>query len=175
MTIGPKKQKGAVLIIGLLLMIVLTLIGLTSMRTTRLETMMSTNAKESAIAFEAAEAAQRDAEQLIEDSVSIVAFAGANGLLGIDDVEPDYQDPASWGSGNSQQYSETFADVATQPRFIVKYIGEISSDPTQSPIIGDYGSTAGNPTVSLFRVTSRGTGRNDSAVALIQTYYGKIY
>lgn len=175
MNCALNRQKGSALIVGMLLMIVLTLIGITTMRTTRLETMMATNAKESAIAFEAAEAAQRDAAELIEGSASVAAFNGANGLLGLDDADPDYNDPAVWTAADSREYSDTFPDVGSQPRYIIKYVGDVTNDASNDTMITGYTDSSGNPLVSLFRVTTRGTGRNDTASVVIQTYYGKIY
>jgi len=172
-----ERQEGAALIVSLLLLTVLTLIGLTSARTTRLETIMATNAKESAIAFEAAEAAVRDAEQFVENVVAVTAFDGNGGLFSEDDADPDYYDSSSWGASNSQAYSGTFPEVATQPRYIVKYVGTFTNEVVAKTAIGigDYGNKKVEQEVSLFRITTRGTGRNDSSRVLIQTYYGKVF
>ncbi len=56
------KQQGAVLVVSLIMLLVMTLIGLSSMRTTILEEKMAGNFRDSNIAFQAAEAALRDAE-----------------------------------------------------------------------------------------------------------------
>ncbi|GAB4361730.1 MAG: hypothetical protein Kow006_32650 [Gammaproteobacteria bacterium] len=181
-----QSQRGSALIVALLLLIAMTLIGVTTMRTTRLETAMATNAKESAIAFEAAEAAIRDAEQFIEGVVSVGAFSsGANGLLCVDNTacpEPDYYAPASWTAANSQVYGSNpndpkpaLPDVAQQPRYIIKYLGEKQLGSTRSVESEDYGTSGGIEEFSVFRITARGVGRNTSATAIIQTHYGKIF
>ncbi len=57
-----KKQQGAVLIVGLIMLLVMTLIGLSAMRSTILEEKMAGNYRDSNIAFQVAEAALRDGE-----------------------------------------------------------------------------------------------------------------
>lgn len=177
-----KLQRGSALIVSLLLLIAMTLIGITTMRTTRLETVMATNARESAIAFEASEAALRDAEQLIENVVTVAAFNGANGLLRQADAEPDYHAPATWTGTAFHNYDwnntlPDFPDVAQQPQYIIKYVGEVTNAAGQktSINIGSYSKQPGAQTFSMFRITARGTGRNSSSQVLIQTHYGKIY
>lgn len=56
------KQQGAVLIVSLIMLLVMTLIGVSAMRATILEEKMAGNYRDSNIAFQAAEAVLRDAE-----------------------------------------------------------------------------------------------------------------
>lgn len=60
------RQNGTVLIVALLFTVILTLLGVSAMTTTTLEEKMSGNIRDSNLAFQAAEAALRDAEQDIE-------------------------------------------------------------------------------------------------------------
>lgn len=171
------RHNGAALIVSLLLLTVLTLIGLTSVRTARMQTTMATNSKESSYAFEAAEAAMRDAEQFVANIVSVAAFDGNSGLLGEDDAEPDYANATSWSSTNSKAYSGTFPSVATQPRYIIKYLGTVINQVAQDKavVIGSYSEQPPAQEISLFRITVRGTGRNDTSRVLIQSNYGRIF
>ena len=57
-----QRQKGASLLIGLIFLFILTMLGLTALRVATLEERMSGNARDRSIAFQAAEAALRDAE-----------------------------------------------------------------------------------------------------------------
>ena len=61
-----KQQAGFVLITGLLILLMLTIIMLTAMRTAALEERMAGNLKNQNIAFQAAESALREAEGLME-------------------------------------------------------------------------------------------------------------
>ena len=62
----PRKQTGVALFISLILLLILTIIGVSSVQTTSLEVRMSRNSYDSLLAFQAAEAALRDAQQTIE-------------------------------------------------------------------------------------------------------------
>jgi len=56
-------QAGAALVTGLIFLVILTLLGITAMQTSTMEERMSGNARDRNIAFQAAEAALRDAER----------------------------------------------------------------------------------------------------------------
>jgi type IV pilus assembly protein PilX len=60
---SPRRQHGAVLIVALLFLVILTLLGLTAMSGTTLEERMSGNSRDMNIALQAAEAALRDARR----------------------------------------------------------------------------------------------------------------
>ena len=61
--LGPSKQKGAVLLVALIMLLLLTVIGVAAMRDTNLQERMAGNMRDHALAFQAAEAALRFAEQ----------------------------------------------------------------------------------------------------------------
>lgn len=67
-------QRGSALIISLVILLVLTLIGITGMQTTVLEEKMAGNFRDKNIAFQAAESAMRDAE---------IVSKGRNGHVGM--------------------------------------------------------------------------------------------
>lgn len=58
----PNGEKGAVLIIALMFVVILTLLGVTAVMTTTMEERMAGNSRDHNVAFQAAEAALRDAE-----------------------------------------------------------------------------------------------------------------
>ena len=69
------SQQGSVLIISLVIMVVLTILGVSGMKTTILEEKMAGNMRDSQLAFQAAEATLKQAEQYIEQNVvSISSF-----------------------------------------------------------------------------------------------------
>ena len=166
-----QQQQGAVLIISLIILLVLTLIGITSMRTTVLETKMANNSFDKKTAFQAAEAALRDGETKANSYVATGVFNGTNGLLGPSDADPDWWTSATWTGSNSIAYSGTLSDVATQPRYIIKYIGQLANSSGSLKTNG-YGSH-NTSTINEFRVTARGTGRSNDSQVVLQTYYGK--
>jgi len=61
-------QQGAVLIVSLILLLILTLVGVSGMKMTSLEERMSGNYKDHEMAFQAAEAALVEAENFLENT-----------------------------------------------------------------------------------------------------------
>ena len=167
----PNQQRGAVLIISLIMLLVLTIIGVTSMRTTVLEEKMAGNMNDKNLAFQAAEAALRDGEALVNSLVATSSFNGTAGRLGSGDADPDFFASATWSNTNSIAYSGTLNYVGAQPRYIVKFVKQIEGD-SGSLKVGGYGNDRAS-TVSNFRVTARGTGKSADSSAILQAYYGK--
>jgi len=176
---GPSKQQGFVLAFGLLLLLVMSLIGLTMMSSNRLETKLSGGERESAIAFQAAEAALRDGEADIEaiDPADGVAEAfppasATGGHVGEDADEPDYFAAATWDDSLEMEQAIPEMPAGGQPRYITKHVGTIKSD---SPEIGGVGDNPPVPTPDIFRVTARGTSRDGASVRLLQSYYARQF
>ncbi len=77
------RQQGAALVIGLIMLVLVTLLGLTAMRTSALEERMAGHTSDRALAFQAAEAALRQGEQYLNGAVigAFMAIPSSTGLL----------------------------------------------------------------------------------------------
>lgn len=82
------QQSGVVLAVGLIVLLVMTLIGLSATRSTLLEERMSGHHTDTGIAFQAAEAALRIGEDSLQQAV-LPEFDGSGGLF----RAPEYVDP----------------------------------------------------------------------------------
>lgn len=173
MNIQKTKQQGFTLFISLIFMIILTIIGLTSIQSTRTELSMSGNLRESDKSFQSAEVGLHSAEQFIEQSISKLTYDDTKGLISSTSEDPDYFDSTSWA--DVQDSTATLSDVHASPKFIIKYLGDRSQNDVAAVNIGGYGSAQPGFTVSNFRATTRGYGQTDHAVTMLQTYYGKIF
>jgi type IV pilus assembly protein PilX len=71
-----KSQCGVVLVVSLIMLLLLTLIGLSAMQSTGLEEKMAGNMRDRNIAFQAAEAALRDAESDISSTAATPRISG---------------------------------------------------------------------------------------------------
>jgi type IV pilus assembly protein PilX len=71
------RQRGAALIISLLILILLTILGLSSMQTTNMEERMASNARDREIAFQAAEAALAVGERWVMEQYDNPAPTGS--------------------------------------------------------------------------------------------------
>ncbi len=88
----PAKQKGAVLIMSMLMLLIMTLIGITTMNTATLEEKMSANSMNNNISLQASEsavdAALADTNNLVlalnsSTAVSITTNLGATGVTSV--------------------------------------------------------------------------------------------
>lgn len=174
------RQNGSVLIISLVILTALTLIGVSGMRATTMEEKMAGNLRNKTVAFQAAEAGLRRGEQFFAPLVGTGAFDGSGGQYGPGDADPDFFDPATWSDSDSISYTEAVNNVATppelvgvaeQPRYILKYVGDVSVN-NNSLNMGGYGQQQTGD-VSNFRITARGTGGTANSTAVLQAYFGK--
>jgi type IV pilus assembly protein PilX len=177
---SPNHQRGAVLIISLIMLLVLTLLGVSSMRTTILEEKMAGNLRDKNTSFQAAETALRDGEALLETLLATSSFDGTDGRMGSSDDDPNFFATNTWSDTNatsdpnyvgSIDYSGTMSGVAAQPQYIVKFVKEVVND-TGSLKVGGYGDSGTN-SVNNFRVTAKGVGQSESSSTILQAYYGK--
>ena len=149
------RQQGVALFISLVLLLVLTIIGVSSVQTTSLEVRMTGNEHNTMLAFQAAESALRDAEAQLETVVALGAFtqAGTNGLYEVADLgDPEHwQAAAVWTGANSRLAPTQVDGVAEQPY-----------------------AAAASDRVEMFRITARGVGGNTNARVLLQSNYGRI-
>jgi type IV pilus assembly protein PilX len=145
------------------------------MQSTRLETAMAGNMRESDLAFQAAEMGLDAGEnhvQTVTTSKTDFNNPGA-GLYGASDDDPDYFDTNSWSV--AQTATVSLSQLYNQPQFIIKYLGDRSQNPVAKVNIGGYGNAQPGITVSNFRITARGVGQTSSAPRLVQSYFGKEF
>jgi len=163
----PKKQQGVVLVIGLIMLLLMTLIGVTGMQTATLQEKMTGNFKDRNLAFQSSEAGLRDAEQYLRSTSIIPAFNGSNGLYqpGASGVDVWLDSVIDWTDSSAfVQYSSTLSHVSTQPKYIIEEL---------PPVPDPDSSLEGGVTLTsrFYRVTSRATGGTDTAVVLLQSVY----
>ena len=66
---SSKNQQGAILVMALFMLLLMTIVGISSMRNTSLEETMAGNLRESNISLQAAEAALRAGEKVVTDKL----------------------------------------------------------------------------------------------------------
>jgi len=173
-TINHNRQAGVTLVVSLVILVTMTLLGVTSIQSTRTEVAMAGNLREAGLTFNAAEAGLRFGESFVENSISTTVYADATiGLYAEADEDPDYADYTIWAA--SQDAAFSLAYVAEDPKFIIRYLGDRSQNEVAKVNIGGYGTAQPGITVSNFRVTARGTGQSGNARRYVQSYYGKEF
>ncbi|HIG65420.1 MAG TPA: pilus assembly protein PilX [Methyloprofundus sp.] len=175
---NKKRQQGVVLAISLIMLLLLTLIGITGMQVTGLEEKMAGNYRDQSLAFQSAESALRAGEKRIEQlrnngAGSIQSFCngtaglfyrqGVTGCTGC--VTPACPTPkannlATWTDNNtSVEYATGSTLVASQPRYFISYTSQITDVDLKGRKY-------------VFMVTARGTGGQDSSEVVLRSYYG---
>lgn len=171
-TMPPARQRGVVLAISLIFLLLLTLIGVTAMQSTTLQERMAGNFRNRDLAFQAAEAGLRSAEDWIDGIVSTAALDGANGKLGDGDTEPDYLS-MDWSGNEAFDCGVNIENIASQPRCVVKYLGKTAGSANNRSPTPDtsYGGGAGRPTLYHFQITVRGVGGSANAEVFLRSRY----
>lgn len=167
------SQRGATLIISLLLLLVLTLIGVTAMQATALQEKMAGNMRNQNLAFQAAEAALRAGENWIDQQTAEPAAQSSCSTTPCAQVWQlntpnggNFLDLNWWKTtSHAQIYGDTtLAKVKTAPQYFVEYHSFIKG----SLVIGKQNDEAGR---HIYRITAQGTGGTASAQAILQTTY----
>jgi type IV pilus assembly protein PilX len=144
-----RRQGGAVLVVGLIILVILTLLGVQAMRSNVLQERMAGNMRERNLAFQAAESALRLGE--------------ANGPF--DSANADLAgDLANWdGTGASGVVAAFDDSVSANPQF---HVG-----PPQAIRIG---ASLPPKFRYLYPTTARGVGRQDTSVVVVQSIYEPV-
>ena len=168
-----KAQNGAALMISLILLLVLTFLGISSMQTTTLEERMAANQKDYYLAFEAAEFALADAEEFVGIIFSTGDFnaTGSNGGLfqGHDLINAQVWKTVNWSDDDLVQVVNGFAMTSEKPKYIVEVIQVVSSAEDSVNAGNEYGEQTGATDTTVFRVTARGVSGKGSVVFLQAT------
>lgn len=167
----PKKQQGVVIILGLLLMLVLTVLGIASMGKASLSEKITSNSRETQVAFNAAESALKDGENWLADQTTIVksdATCQSGCTVWPKDTltSSNYKNDSWWNSSNATSFSSTLSGVSTQPAYTLEehaFIPDELSPDAASKGIGYY----------YYKVTSKGIGANINSKVYLESIYVK--
>jgi type IV pilus assembly protein PilX len=183
------RQRGAVLVVSLLILLVVSILGVTSLTTTSMEEKMASNTRQERIAFEAAEAALRAAEDWLRANITNRTqipgrFNGSSpGLYSQIEVHPfsrsvpdaGLQTPsyANWTTGTRSVEVATLpmfpAGTTQRPRYIIEYVGRVDTTGVGGPLL-DYEGGA-DMRQYAFRITAIGWGLDTSAHHLLESTY----
>lgn len=112
---GHEKQQGVVLVISLLLLLVITLVGISSLSTTVLEEKMTSNMQAKHVVFQAA-------DSLVEEAVDDTDFLWAAYTKGINPATPELL------QSDSELYASFLQDASGDPVPIPLSTKEVSAE-----------------------------------------------
>ncbi len=192
---NSKFQRGVVLVVALVMLLVMTAVGVTLMSGATLQERMASNNRQLSLARMNAEAALRQAE-IVLDNMNITTTANTNprdviatnfnpandgryvavsesGYADdIDELVSDLSEAINWTTTNSVAAAST-ATSSTLPRYTIEYIGRLdhgNSDSARFDIsVEKKDQQSTKPYV--FRITAIGYGLNDDITAVLQSIY----
>jgi len=171
------RQTGAALIVSLLLLLVLTVLGVIMMQTSRMQERMSGNTRDLNMAVQGAEAGLRYGEAVLSaaSDAPIIQYVTpcsvcSNNLLPVALYDPAQFD---WTTATARTYgslavaaslSGSTQQLAQNPRFTTEHVGFRPDYLDPNP-----------PGLEYYQVTSRSTGVSGSANVVLQSTFSHRY
>lgn len=168
-----RSQRGAVLIVALVLLLVLTILGTASMRDTAMEERMAGNFRDYAAALEAAETALRTGEEGVRNSTifGLMAFDGTDGTYAVEPTSNsvDPQTASNYGRTVPASVLTYGGDllVNAEPVFYIEQLPEIVD--LRGDLTVGYQDQAVR--YRLYRITGKATGISPNAEVILQSTY----
>ncbi|MCP5278015.1 MAG: hypothetical protein H6935_06605 [Thiobacillus sp.] len=192
------RQRGAALVVGLVIMVVLTVLGITAARMAGLEERMAGNMRDRALALQAAEMALRDAER---DLLGV----GSRSIVGTESFWPNCNQDGNAGTADDglctcgQLQNQGF--IADNARCVAGGVGYVNPVWTEANILTGtpsvaYGTFTGAQAITMvsaqpryiiegfrkniagtggdvyfYRITARAQGANPNTVVWLQEVF----
>ena len=163
-----KQQRGVVLVIALIMLLLLTMIGIAGIRDTQLQEKMAGSAQDRELALQAAESALRVAEALVKAPAGVNPPPPcANGYPQVpaNRVELTYWQNFNWAAGTP---APAVPGVTTAPRYVIE---QYPVNYTQISGTRNVTNQAKDRLVVDYLITARGTGVTNNAVVILQSMY----
>jgi type IV pilus assembly protein PilX len=189
---APRRERGTVLIVTLMFLIVLTLLGLSTMRGTTLEERMAGNSRDYNTALQAAEAALRDAEADLKGTgttvgrtltvtsfpVNLIGTATPSGCANggvciiVNETTQLYNTTnVNWAGNTSTTYGQYTGATAISgpsqpPRYVLELM-QFADGKNKDRVAG----ASGNVDYYYVRITARGWGASSQTVVTLQEIF----
>jgi len=172
-----RSQEGISLVISLIILVVVTLLGLSVVNTSVFEERMAGNTRDRTLAFESAEYAMREAGDFLSGAV-LPPFTAEGGATGAyfrnlntspngETEEAYWRDTHAWASKSVAATESAGVLVGqAQPRYVIEEYPAISC-------AGYSKKWPPPPPRNIYRVTARGVGRTTEAVVILQSWFDR--
>lgn len=179
-----RQQRGAVLIVSLLLLVVVTVLALGAGQTTRMQERIAGSQRNYDLAFQSAEAALRAGERWVKDpsrkrppvtSNQLGAEVYERNLIRnqVAYTEQAYQDDR-WWAARARPYATDGNQISgagmavRDPMFYIEFIEEVPDILSKPP-------TGAAPTRLYYRIVSRGLGGTADATVVLHSTFVRRY
>lgn len=187
-----QRQKGATLVVALVILLIMSVIGISNMQSSTMQERMAANSRQKSLAKYSAESALKVAEGWLDDNVTsihhLAQFNGSSGLysavmasqsvaqsLSTQDIA-DPTEASQWGTVTAHTGGNIIdADlVSRQPQYIIEYIGRDYRGTAGKVIRTDDLSSMAESTHSkplFFRITAIGWGKDGNIYTVLESIY----
>lgn len=180
---SARRQRGAVLIVSMILLLVMTVLALGASQITRSDQRMAASTRNHDLAFQAAEAGLRAGERNVDAFVSAPTTCGgppctvyaAGSLTAV--LNLTYEDQAfrdrAWWTANAVTYAgaDTISGegmAAQEPQYYIEEIEEVQDTLSITP-------TGPPPSRIYYRITSRAEGGSNAALVVLQSTFARRF
>lgn len=187
MNTGLQKQQGVVLALSLIILLAMTLVAVSGMRSTALDEKMALNMRDKEVSYQSAESALIEGEWLVngfatKEGVGNVYAPNGAALGGDDDISSAAVwwntapvETTSWWTANGAELTNDLdtAIYPEQPRYIVEYYGSKPDSLNSGAGVASY--------IDYYRVTGWGKGsraeeaKRPATVSIHQTTYAQRF
>lgn len=166
---GRPRERGAILVTSLLLLLTLTIIGVSVVQVTRMQERMAGNMRDLNLAFQGAEAALRDGEAQVEGTINLATCTVAPCATWERQTLPVLTGTtAAWWAANAQEYgvdgTRELTDLAADPQFVVEHVRQVKPSLNVDDAFGR----------DFFQVTARSAGGSGGTNTVLQVTYAKV-
>jgi type IV pilus assembly protein PilX len=175
-SIRPRRQRGAILVTSLLLLVVLTVLGVAMMRMTNMQERMAGNARDVNLALQGAEAALRAGEDRLSPATLTARPLPTTGVDCVfcarDTLPVAIYDRGQYDwTANAQEYGDPdekeMADLARDPRYTIAELGFAPDG---------YGQGQDPPTGrDFYQITGFSSGASDQANVVLQSTFPRRF
>ena len=163
-------ERGAILVTSLLLLLVLTIIGVSVMQMTRMQERMAGNSSDVSIAFQGAESGLRGAETKVLSFAGLLKECSVTGSVCDSAYAKDTvgalntKDKEFW-KDNAVKFSEVKISEGLEedPQFIIEKLAFVPYSAEFAPIEGR----------EFYQTSARSTGASGNAVAVVQSTFAR--
>ena len=171
----PRSQKGTILVLSLVMLMIITIVGTSAMDMTTLNTKMDANVRDRQVALQAANAGLLRAEEIVDP------LDGSFPIEGVSDGFVQDALPVQWWMNSAStawgDSGATIGDYRTSGNvlFVIDHPEQKSADSMDK--INDLGKGSGGPKPMMmyYPITTQGDGAGKANVMLQSIYARKKY
>jgi type IV pilus assembly protein PilX len=161
------RQQGAVLIVGLIMLVVISLMGAVAYGVATQQERMSGNARDKLRAFEAAEASLRDCEAFLSQPVAPTVGAGGVYLANASTATQIWEQVDYTNGTQVRVLGTALPGVALQPACVIEELTRMEVVPEND----EQSETKKPKEVTIYRVTAVGFGVRPETTAIVQSSF----